>query len=122
METKRFPNEGDYAMHHMNNGPTGNLVRISSKTASGGFLIEYVSDYGDGTVQSGGSSGTWPAVDFRPITDPKLLAASRIFEANRNVAELKRQVVLAERDVSLWKLAYAAIRETQAVVAKDISE
>lgn len=82
------PKDGGYAMHHMDGRTNGTLVRLQAVEKGDGFWIHY--------VPRGGSSGTWPASEFKPVTDPRLIAVTRKDQADRDVSDLKAKLIQAQ--------------------------
>ena len=95
---------GDYAMHHMDGRERGTLVLVTDRNSAGNFGIQY--------VPNGGSSFSWPASDFRPITCPHLKAVAKLHAANATVARLKFELAAAEFAVKVASEVELVIRET----------
>lgn len=105
---------GDYAMHHMRNGKEGNLVLIISDKLENDkhkYGIEYVCVRKNGEVQGGGYSFSWPEEEFRPITDPCLIAASKVFEAGRLVKDFNSKAKDQEYHRDVWRSALIALQQ-----------
>lgn len=96
--------KGDYAMHHMHGGERGTLVLVVEQCAGGCFGIQY--------VPNGGSSFSWPASDFRPITCPHLKAVAKLHAANATVKRLQYELVQAEFAVKVASEVELVLRET----------
>jgi hypothetical protein len=114
-----YINVGDYLMHHMHGSEKGALVRVDSRSATEGcYGVQYVQVRHDNSdVISGGYSSSWPASDFRAITDPALLAASKCFEANREARDLEERAAILRKEAAVWRNAMQAI-----IVCKTASE
>lgn len=92
--TEFTPSVGMYAMHHMHNCERGTLVRIESEPRPGHFGIEY--------VPCGGASYSWPAAEFRPVTEPRLLAVCRLHAIRRDKREAELRVRALEAEEAKW--------------------
>ena len=93
---------GVYAMHHMHKSKEGTLICIKHKATSDNgeamFGIEYVGDgYG------GGSSYSWPAVEFRPITKPILIATAQFHKAMCEQSRAKQDITRLQREMDIWR-------------------
>lgn len=103
---------GDYAMHCMNGlAGSGTLVRVESETRPGHFSIQYVSIRSGGEVSGGGGSSSWPACDFRPITDPVKLAAAKCFEAQRQAHDHKVKSAREMAAADVWSRVVQVMQE-----------
>lgn len=82
------PKHGEYAMHHMDGREKGTLVLLEL-LPSGWFGVSY--------IPCGGASFSWPASDFKPVTDPRLVAVAKKHAAESLVSNLKAELKRAER-------------------------
>lgn len=105
-QTQR-PKVGEYWMHCMHGRGDGTLVKISDETDTGRFGIHYVQIVGerDGVprVISGGGSFYWNVEEFKPVTEPCLLAAAKVYEARERLKVLKQKALQAEADEAKWQ-------------------
>lgn len=110
---------GDYVMHHMSGGPNGTLVRVLEETTADRFGVGYVQLVADSVV-SGGTSWSWPASDFRPITDPLYLLAARLDAAGRTAAAARATAATKDAEANSLRGAIRAFldaRESARAVA-----
>lgn len=111
-ETRFTPAVGVYAMHHMHGGSNGTLVLIDSRNDEGCFSIQYVQVLWNGTdVIGGGSSSSWPASDFRPVTDPILLAAAKCFDAKRQEHDHSVKAARAKAEAEIWRRVVSVMHD-----------
>ena len=111
---------GMYAMHHMHGGTSGTLVRIDDEPEPGCFAIHYVQILSDGSdVIGGGSSSSWPRSDFRPVTDPILIAAARCFSAAREAHDHAVLSARAKSDAEMWRCVVSVMRRGDASLSKE---
>ncbi len=103
MSAQHTPVVGGYYMQR------GGLVRVEDER-DGRFGTQYIQVV-DGRVTSGGFSGSWPASDYTPITDPALYAAAKHFEALREAHDHRVLCSRAESRAEHWRLAMEAIQE-----------
>jgi hypothetical protein len=106
---------GGYYMHHMGGSQRGTLVRIKERLESGCYGVEYVSVRSDGDVGCGGYSYAWPAIEFKPVTDPVLIAASHVYESRRLADEYRANAAKSDKDASVWLAAMVALRSVLSV-------
>lgn len=106
------PAVGVYAMHHMHNGKTGNLVLISSETRPGFFGIEY--------VPCGGASYSWPAEEFRPVTDAALYAKARVHAINRELGTIDGRKISLCLERAKWEGAIDALNAIASASGENI--
>lgn len=104
---------GDYAMHHMNGGVEGTVVRLCQLTKDDRFGIEYLGREGQG----GGSSYAWPRCEFRPLTGVRELLVSRIFEQDRLRRWHSSAADVARIEEQAHRLALRAFDEAAKVAA-----
>jgi hypothetical protein len=104
---------GMYAMHHMNDSSLGTLVKVDSqsKDESARFGVRYVQITAEGAVIGGGSSYLWPLEQFKPISNPLLLAAAEAFECQLKVDEAIYTMKKMERDRDIRKAAVLFLLE-----------
>lgn len=93
----------------------GQLVRISEVLQDGGYRVESIILQPDDSnkVVVGDSGFAWPASNFSPITDPKMIAAARAFEANRQFEELDKALDAAWAEVLKWNGVLQCIYEAE---------
>lgn len=101
MSAQHTPVVGGYYMQR------GGLVRITDEKG-GRFSTQYIQIV-DGNASSGGYSGSWPASDYKPITDPALYAAAMQFEALREAHDHRVLGSRAEARAEQWRMAMEAI-------------
>jgi hypothetical protein len=94
----------------------GGLVRIDSVSPSGEMFSTVYIQIRDGAVTNGGSSAWWPASDYTPITDPRLYAAAKVFEAQREAHDHRVLGSRAETRAQQWLFAMEAISEASKAV------
>lgn len=100
---------GEYLMHHMGGGGRGTLVRIQGIVHPGRYSVEYM---------DGGSSSSWEAECFRPITDPKSIAIARAHALRRMAKDHAYNAKKCSEDASIWEKAVEAIKEAQNAVGE----
>ncbi|WP_310637266.1 hypothetical protein [Delftia acidovorans] len=93
----------------------GTLVRVSAEGNGGGFHTEYVQITGDEVI-CGGHSGSWPASDYGPISDPVMCAAAMAYESERLVRFHQQKVAEASDQKKQWVNAMAAIKTADAML------
>ena len=100
---------GDYAMHHMHNRADGTLVRLEEERPGNRFAIEY--------VPNGGGSSSWPADEFRPITDPLLLATAKRHKSLRSASVHEAAAKQDLHDARKWEGVIECLKEVLSAVA-----
>ena len=101
---------GICAMHHMNKNENGKLVYIERETTQGWFSIAY--------VPNGGFSSSWAADEFKPVTDPVLLAVSKAYLARRSACDLERESRSANKEAEIWDGVVEVLKEINGVVSQ----
>lgn len=104
-----FPSVGMYAMHHMHGEPIGTLCLLAKTDTPDRFGIYY--------IPSGGSSWSWPASEFTPVTNPHQIAICKLHEARVREGEMRRQMELAQRDVAKWSGVVDCFEQSKREVA-----
>jgi hypothetical protein len=98
-----IPKVGDYAMHHMFcKDENATLVQVNSEH-DGRFGISY--------VPSGGASFSWPAKEFRPVTDPIMLAAVNAHKARQRIGFHETQKQKAISEAAKWDGVVEVLKE-----------
>jgi hypothetical protein len=100
---------GGYYSHRMHGADSGTPVRISMEFLREGHPPRYGAEYVGNAGQGGGSSFSWPAEEFFPITDPADVARVRIFESRRLIVEHESAAAAARRELAGWTRALDAI-------------
>lgn len=110
---------GDYVMHHPHDDERGTLVLLKDERDHQ-YRVEYVQILPDRkNIICGGGSFWWRESEFRPITDPTMIAAARLYEARRLVAKHQAEVAKWEMEATTWQAALTAIAEATAELEPD---
>ena len=119
---------GGYMMHHLRNRDEGTLVRIDSINELGHYGIcyiqarlpdnlkdwQYASPEKGWIVGTGGYSFSWPAEEFRPVTDPEQIALVHVFHALHEEQRLAQVANHLAEQARIWSRSLQAIRAAQA--------
>lgn len=95
---------GAYAMHHMHNRGSGTLVLVDYETSPGRWSLRY--------IPTGGGSSSWPTEEFRPVTDPVLIAVAKADLARREEAKASASAEKFRLEAEKWDGVAACLAES----------
>lgn len=105
---------GDFMMHHMHGGQSGTLVQLDREDRPGQWSVRYVQMMHDGSdVIGGGSSSSWPAEEFKPVSDAKSLAACKCFAAKNLHHDLTVKASRAAQEAETWRRVVQVMHEAE---------
>ena len=94
----------------------GHLVRITGTMDHNHHTVEFVTILdreGDLKAVSAGDSRSWSDAVLSSVTDPKMIAAAKAFEANRRYEEMDKALDDAWAEVVKWNGVLQCIHEAE---------